>query len=418
LSRLADLVAPVRLGRDFRWLLASSWVTNLGEGITLAAGPLLVASQTHNPLAVAMATLLQRVPWLMFGLYAGVVADRINRRAIVITTGLARVVILLLLIASILAHRVNTAVVLAALFLFGVNETFGDTTTTTLPPMLVDKRDLGIANSRTITGMIVWNQMAGPPIGAALFVAGMALPFVSETVCVLAGVMLISQVRLPAYARRARPARVREDIREGWRWLWAHPPVRTLAITIFTFNITFGAAWSVLVLYARQRLDMSELGFGLITTAIAVGGLLGAASYGWLERRVSLGVIMRAGLIIETLTQLALALTRSAWFALTVFVIFGAHASIWATTSTSVRQRAVPAEFQGRVASVYLTGVVGGIVIGSALGGLVASAWGITAPFWFAFAGSAIILALIWRSLLHIAHADENIRADAPTAQT
>jgi MFS family permease len=377
-----------------------------------------VASQTHNPLAVAMAALLQRVPWLMFGLYAGVVADRINRRTIVITTGLARIVILLLLIASILTHRVDTAVVLAALFLFGVCETFGDTTTTTLLPMLVDKRDLGIANSRAITGLIVWNQMAGPPIGAALFAAGMALPFASEAVCVLAGVILITQVRLPARVARALPARVRADIREGWRWLWAHPPVRTLAITIFTFNITFGAAWSVLVLYARQRLDMGELGFGLITTAIAAGGLLGAASYGWLERHVSLGVIMRGGLIIETLTHLALALTRSAWFALTVFAIFGAHASIWATTSTSVRQRAVPAEFQGRVASVYLTGVVGGIVIGSALGGLVASVWGITAPFWFAFAGSAIILVLIWRSLLHIAHTDEDIRAGASAAQT
>jgi MFS family permease len=418
LSRLADLVAPARLGRDFRWLLVSSWVTNLGDGITLAAGPLLVASQTHNPLAVAMAALLQRVPWLMFGLYAGVAADRINRRAIVITTGLARVVILLLLIASILTHRVDTAVVLAALFLFGVCETFGDTTTTTLLPMLVDKRDLGIANSRSITGLIVWNQMAGPPIGAVLFAAGMALPFASEAVCVLAGVILITRVRLPARVGRARPARVRENIREGWRWLWTHPPVRTLAITIFTFNITFGAAWSVLVLYARQRLGMNELGFGLITTAIAVGGLLGTASYGWLERHVSLGVIMRAGLIVETLTHLALARTRSAWFALTVFTIFGAHASIWATTSTSVRQRAVPAEFQGRVASVYLTGVVGGIVIGSALGGLVASVWGITAPFWFAFAGSAIILALIWRSLLRIAHTDENIRAGAPAAQT
>jgi MFS family permease len=418
LSRLTDLVAPARLGRDFRWLLASSWATNLGDGITLAAGPLLVASQTHNPLAVAMAALLQRVPWLIFGLYAGVVADRINRRAIVITTGLARIAILLLLTASILTHRVDTAVVLAALFLFGVCETFGDTTTTTLLPMLVDKRDLGIANSRAITGLIVWNQMAGPPIGAALFAAGMALPFMSEAVCVLAGVILIFQVHLPARVGRERPARVREDIREGWRWLWAHPPVRTLAITIFTFNITFGAAWSVLVLYARQRLGMGELGFGLITTAIAAGGLLGTASYGWLERHVSLGVIMRGGLIIETLTHLALALTRSAWFALTVFAIFGAHASIWGITSTSVRQRAVPAEFQGRVASVYLTGVVGGIVIGSALGGLVASAWGITAPFWFAFVGSAIILVLIWRSLLQIAHTDENIRAGASAAQT
>ena len=417
MSSLADLVAPARLGRNFRWLLASSWVTNLGDGITLAAGPLLVASQTHNPLVIAMAALLQRLPWLMFGLYAGVVADRINRRAIVITTGLARMVILLLLTASILTHRVDTAVVLAALFLFGVNETFGDTTTTTLLPMLVGKRDLGIANSRTFTGVIVWNQMAGPPIGAALFAVGMALPFASEAVCVLAGVILISQVRLPAHVKRARPARVREDIREGWRWLWAHPPVRTLAITIFTFNITFGAAWSVLVLYAQQRLGMRELGFGLITTAMAAGGLLGTACYGWLERHVSLGVIMRGGLVIETLTHLALALTRSAWFALIVFAIFGAHASIWATTSTSVRQRAVPAEFQGRVASVYLTGVVGGIVIGSALGGLVASAWGITAPFWFAFAGSAIILALIWRSLSQIAHTDEKIRADASAAE-
>jgi len=416
-SSLADLVAPARLGRNFRWLLASSWVTNLGDGITLAAGPLLVASQTHNPLVIAMAALLQRLPWLMFGLYAGVVADRINRRAIVITTGLARMVILLLLTASILTHRVDTAVVLAALFLFGVNETFGDTTTTTLLPMLVGKRDLGIANSRTFTGVIVWNQMAGPPIGAALFAVGMALPFASEAVCVLAGVILISQVRLPAHVKRARPARVREDIREGWRWLWAHPPVRTLAITIFTFNITFGAAWSVLVLYAQQRLGMRELGFGLITTAMAAGGLLGTACYGWLERHVSLGVIMRGGLVIETLTHLALALTRSAWFALIVFAIFGAHASIWATTSTSVRQRAVPAEFQGRVASVYLTGVVGGIVIGSALGGLVASAWGITAPFWFAFAGSAVILALIWRSLSQIAHTDEKIRADASAAE-
>ena len=414
MRRLAELIAPSRLGGSFRWLLASSWVTNFGEGITLAAGPLLVASQTRNPLAVAMAAFLQRLPWLLFGLYAGVIADRLNRRAIVMATGLVRAAILLLLTALILTHRVDIAVVLAALFLFGVNETFGDTTTATLLPMLVGKTDLGIANSRALTGVIVWNQMAGPPAGAALFAAGMALPFASESVCVLAGIVLISRVRLPAHGASARRARVSDDIREGWRWLWGHPAVRTLAITIFTFNITFGAAWSVLVLYARERLGLGALGFGLITTAMAVGGLLGTASYGWLERHVRLGVIMRGGLIIETLTHLALALTRWAWFALIVFVIFGAHAFIWGTTSSTVRQRAVPAQFQGRVSSVYLTGVVGGIVAGSAIGGLVASAWGVTAPFWFAFAGSALILAVIWRSLLRIAHADEHARADAP----
>ena len=81
---------------------------------------------------------------------------------------------------------------------------------------------------------------------------------------------------------------MRRDIAEGMRWLVGTPPVRTLAITIVTFNVTFGAAWSVLVLYAIERLDMGEVGFGLLTTAVAVGGLVGTGIYGGLERRVSL----------------------------------------------------------------------------------------------------------------------------------
>jgi predicted MFS family arabinose efflux permease len=72
-----------------------------------------------------------------------------------------------------------------------------------------------------------------------------------------------------------------------------------------------------------------------------------------------------------------------------------------------VRQRAVPTEYQGRVGSVYLVGVYGGLVVGQALGGLIAGRWGLAAPFWFAFAGSAITLALVWRAVGHIAHADQ-----------
>ena len=125
---------------------------------------------------------------------------------------------------------------------------------------------------------------------------------------------------------------------------------------------------------------------------------------------------MRGGLIIETLTHLALALTRSAWFALVVFFVFGAHAFIWGTTSTTVRQRAVPPQFQGRVGSVYLIGVFGGLVIGAALGGLVARAGGSPRRSGSRFVGSALILVVIWRSLRHIAHADEDARASVPTA--
>lgn len=182
-------------------------------------------------------------------------------------------------------------------------------------------------------------------------------------------------------------------------------------MTIFVFNITFGAAWSVLVLYATQRLGMGPIGFGLLTTVSAVGGLLGTLSYPWITRHVSLGNLMRVGLLFETFTMLALAITTHAWVALCIFFVFGAHAFIWGTTSLTIRQRAVPSELQGRVGSVNLVGVFGGLVIGSGIGGVIASHWGVTAPFWFAFVGSALFVVLIWRQLVHIAHAEES---DAP----
>jgi predicted MFS family arabinose efflux permease len=130
---------------------------------------------------------------------------------------------------------------------------------------------------------------------------------------------------------------------------------------------------------------------------------------------VSLGDIMRVGLVIETLTHLALALTTSAWLASAVMFVFGAHAFVWGATSTAVRQRAVPQQLQGRVGGVYVISVFGGLVVGAGIGGQLAERYGVTAPFWFAFAGSAVFLVLLWRELTRIAHADAD-PASAPPA--
>lgn len=399
---------PKRLGAGFRWLLASSWVSNLGDGIAIAAGPLLVASQTHDAFLVALAALLQWLPPLLFGLYAGALADRLDRRLIVVTVDLLRAVVLVLLALSVVSGTVSIGVVLVAMFLLGTAEVFADNTSSTLLPMLVRREDLALGNARLQTGFITVNQLAGPPVGAALFAAGTALPFVTQAVLVALGAVLVSRIVLPAHGRdRSRESHIRHDIAEGFRWVLHHAAVRTLVLTIFVFNITFGAAWSVLVLYATRHLGMGAIGFGLLTTISAVGGLIGTMSYGWITRRVSLGDLMRIGLVIETLTHLALALTTRPAVAMAIFFVFGAHAFIWGTTSITVRQRAVPAELQGRVGGVNLVGVFGGLVAGSGIGGLLAQHWGVTAPFWFAFAGSAVFVVLIWRQLSHIAHADE-----------
>jgi MFS family permease len=405
--RIVETVVPGRLGTAFRRLLFSSWSTNLGDGIAAAAGPLLVASLTGDAFLVALAALLRWAPPLVFGLYAGVLSDRHDRRRIVLAANVVRTVVLIVLIGTMAAGVLTVALALIVLGMLATAEVFADNTTTTLTPMLVHRDDLPLANARLQTGFITLNQLAGPALGAALFAAGRLWPFVTEAVLIATSVLILWRVVLPAHGRPAAASHIGRDIAEGLRWTVRHPAVRTLALTILIFNVTFGAAWSVLVLYATERLGLSAFGYGLVATVIAAGGLLGVGLYGWITRRVSLGNVMRVGLIIETLTHLALAVTTSPWVAMPVFFVFGAHAFIWHTTSLTIRQRAVPTHLQGRVGSVNTISVFGGLVVGSALGGVLATRYGIVAPFWFAFAGSAVFVVLIWRQLTSIAHADE-----------
>ena len=407
MASLVETLVPARLGARFRWLLASSWTTNLGDGITLAAGSLLVASLTDDAFLVSLAALLRWAPPLVFGLYAGVLSDRLDRRLIVVLANLVRAVVLAVLVVLLAAGILTAGAALVAVGLIATSEVFVDNTSQTLLPMIVDRDDLALGNARLQTGFLTMNQMAGPPLGAALFAVGRGWPFLADTVLVLAGVLMVLPVALPPHAReRGSGPGLRHEVVEGFRWTLTHPAVRTLALTMLVFNVTFGAAWSVLVLYASERLGLGAVGFGLLATLMAVGGLVGTTAYGWITRRVSLGDIMRVGLIIETLTHLALALTRSAWFASVVFVVFGAHAFVWGTTAVTVRQRAVPSELQGRVSGVYAIAGYGGLVVGSVIGGVLANRYGVTAPFWFAFAGSVVFLVGLWRELSRIAHDD------------
>jgi MFS family permease len=408
--RLVEVAVPERLGRSFRWLLSGTLVNNAGDGVVVAAGPLLVASQTHDPFIVSLALFFDYLPGLLFGIIAGGYADRVERRRLVIGANILRSVVLGVLVFTIVTGAINIIFVLGSIFVLGTAEAFADSASSTLLPGIVRKEDLGIGNARMQGGFVVLNQLVGPPIGAFLFALGMAIPFAFNAVAFVLGAVLVSRVVLSSNVIVQRQPgdgpSFWSELAEGIRWTFHHPPMRTLVLTIFTFNITFGAAWSVLVLWAGERLNMGAVGFGLLTTASALGGIIGIASYGALERRFALGDIMRVGLVIETFTHLAFALTTSAIVALGVMFVFGAHAFIWGTTGTTIRQRAVPNELMGRVGGVYRVASLGGLVIGTPIGGALALAFGVTAPFWFGFVGSAILVVLIWNQFGYIAHSE------------
>ncbi len=418
MKKLADVLAPPRLGGGFRRLVAANWWSNLGDGMALSAGPLLIAAQTRSPLLIALSGLLLRLPWLLFGLHAGVLADRVDRRLLVVVCDLLRIGVVAGMALSIATDRVNVGVILVAMFLTGVAEVFADSATSTLLPMLVDGGDLGLGSARMGSAYLLMNQMIGPPLGAALFGVGMAWPFLGQIVCGLVAVRLISRIRLPALSRERGSAGtgVGRELAAGLRFAWRTQAVRTLVLATVGFNVMLGAGMSVLVLYATEQLHLGEVGFGLLTSSLAVGGVLGTVCYQRIEAGLGVLRILRWGLVLETLTHLGFALTTHGWVALGLMFVLGGHSFVWSTASRAVRLRAVPLDLQGRVGGIYLVGVFGTMAVGQLAGGLLASAWGVAAPFWFGFAGCAVVLTLLWRQLPLVSEADAAALAAARDA--
>lgn len=406
MRRLLDLIAPPRLGTPFRWNLASVWVSNLGDGIALAAGPLLVASQTRNPLLIAAAAMAQRAPVLLVGLLAGALADRVDRTRLVVLANLLRALVLGALVVTIVTGWVSITLVLVAVFAIGLAEQFADSASRAVLPMLIDKADLPIGNARHMAGYLVANEFLGPPLGAFLFAAGMALPFTAQAGALLLAAWLFTRMGLPrGGVREVVETHISRDIIDGLRWIWGNAPVRTLSLIIFLFNLTWGAPWGVLVLWAQERLGVGPVGFGLLSTASGIGGMFAVASFDRLQRRVSLAQLMKGCLTLEVVVHLGFALTSRWWIALVLMFVFGSYVFVWGSVSSAVRQRATRHEFQGRVASVYSFGLAAGLLVGQFLGGLIATHFGPAAPFWFAFVGSGLTLALVWPRLGDIAHA-------------
>jgi MFS family permease len=408
-----DAVSDNRLGRPFTLLWTASTVSALGDGVTAVAAPLLIASMTGSPLVVSGAVFALMLPWLLFSLLSGGLVDRLDRRRVMVVVDWVRGGAIGVLGVLVALHHGSVGLLYAVLFLIGTGETLFRAASLSVLPAIVRPDQLERANGRLSGARTVAHDMVAGPLGGFLFAAAAAIPFLLDAgsfvlgaalLVLLPGTFRAVGVTVPASDRPSTepdgpPVRtsLRTEIAEGVRWLLAHRLLRTMALLIGLLNVTLTAAVSILVLLATRRLGLGSVGYGLLFTALAVGGLLGALTGDRLVRRVTASVTLRVGLLIEAGFHLTLALSASPIVVGAALAVFGVHGSLWGIVGTSIRQRLTPPEMLGRVNSAYLFLAAGGNALGALLGGLVATHFGLTAPYWIGFVVAVVVTATTWR---------------------
>jgi MFS family permease len=383
------------LGVEYRKLWTANTISNLGDGVTLVAGPLLAASLTRDPILVAGVAFAQRVPWLLFPLISGALVDRLDRRRVMGYVDAARTALIGALGVAVLLGWASLPLIYVIFFLMGTLETLFDNASQAIIPALVSRERLERANSRLYAAEIVSNQLAGPPLGGLLFGLAVAVPFLLDAGTFAATAALILALRgqfRPERPEGAPPTTLATEIGEGLRWLWNHRLIRSLAIMLGVFNMTFAATDAIFVLFAQDILGLGSFGYGVMLTSGAVGGLIGSLAADKIVAWFGSGRALQASVLISALVLTVVAFSESAFVVWAVFLLVGITVVVWNVITVSFRQAVVPEEIFGRVNSVYRLLGWGGISVGALLGGFLARSFGLTAPFWFA----AIVLAMMF----------------------
>ena len=400
------------LGWRFAKLCAASTTSALGSGLALVAAPLFVAARTSNPVVVSATFAVSWLPWLLFALPGGVLVDRVDRRRLMITIDWSRVVAMGLLATAITAGRGSVIVLDAVLFVINAGEVVFRSASQAMIPAVVPRARLERANGWLTGGDTLMQGMVAGPLAGFLFLAAASLPFFANAGTYAASAILIGLV---AGVYRASPdpgagsgagsgrggqdrvQAVRAELAEGFRWLARQRLLRTMAVLIGLLNLTLTAAEGVLVLLARDRLHLGSVGYGLLFTCMAAGGILGSVIGDRLIKAVTATWTIRIGLLIEAGMHLALATSRSAYVIGLMLFAFGVHGALWSIVASSLQQRLTPPRMLGRVASTTLFIAAGGNCAGALLGGVIAASFGLTAPYWAGFVVAVVVSAATWR---------------------
>ncbi len=380
------------LGSRFNRLWGAVVVSNLGDGVMLVAFPLLVASITRDPVLVAGATVAGRIPWLLFALPAGAFVDRLDRRRVMVSVDWGRAVIVGVLGLMLLVGDVNLAVVYVIAFLLGSAETLFDTASEALLPNIVPADRLDSANGRLQASEWAANSFVGPPLGAALFAAAAAIPFIFDAVSFAIAAVLVSTIA--GTFRRDTPGgtqKLRSEIGEGIQWLWRHTLLRTLAIMAGLTNLVGMGIVAIFVLFAQDILDLGDVGYGLILATIGLGGLLGSLIAPMVTRSLGQGRTLMASQVGLGVGAVVMGSTSNVVVAAVVAGFYGLLIALWNVVAISLRQRLTPDDLRGRVASVARLLAWGTQPVGALLGGVAAGVLGLRGPFFIAGAVWALL---------------------------
>lgn len=393
----------MRLGIDFRKLLGSSAASNLGDGLLMAAGPLLAYSLTRDPLLVGLASFFQSLPWFLASLVSGAIVDRLDRKRVMGFANYARAAALIALGVAVSLNAASLPVLYSVLFVVGLSETFFDNASQTILPGVVDRDDLERANGRLEGARIVANDLAGPPLGGALFAVAASVPFLLNAGVLAASAALVLAMRgsFKVSAEEGglglSPKAIFSAIREGLLWLIQHPVFGPLAGISAVLGIVDSGVFAVFVIYVRGVLGFGSLAYGSLLAAGALGGIAAGFLTGPLVRAMGSDAVIRASLALGGLSYAGIALAGAAFGSTltgaflvgAALVVNGFHLVMWNVTTLSLRQSDIPEGLLGRVNSAYRFATMTGAMAGPIAAGLLTKALGFSWLLWLA----AVLLA-------------------------
>lgn len=390
------------LGANYWKLWTSSAFSNLADGVFFIALPLLAVRLTDSPIEIAGLAIAARLPWLLFVLVAGALADRLDRRRTMIAVQLLRAGLGALLAASVWFGFESLILLYAVALILGIGETLFDTAAQSVMPSLVRREQLPTANGRLYGVEIITNQFVGPPLGGLLVAMAIVVAFgLSAAAYLLAALLLIAIVGSFKPVREGPPTRIRSDIAEGLRYLLGHKLLRTLALMVGVMNLASSAAFSIFVLYAIAPgpMGLSEPEFGVLLTTGAIGSIAGSIYAGRLVKRFGRARLLVVAILASAVGTGIPAITPNPFVVGASFVIGGSAGVVWNVITVSFRQSIIPDRLLGRVNSVYRLLAWGTMPVGALLGGILGELFGLEVVF--AVGGVGILFLLLARNVLN-----------------